>query len=60
MPKGNLSSSEKSVNQVNDATEKFTFVPTGLANNHTEAAEDLNAAKIAAMKAAELGGHTFF
>ncbi|KAI0504218.1 hypothetical protein KFK09_015168 [Dendrobium nobile] len=48
---GKPSSSAK---QVNDANEKFTLGPSGSANNHTEAAQDLNAAKVAAMKAAEL------
>lgn len=51
MPEGKLSSSS---NQVNDATEKLTLGLTGLANDHNEAAQDLNAAKVAAMKAAEL------
>lgn len=48
---GKPSSSSK---QVSDTTEKLTIGPTGLANNHTEATQDLNAAKVAAMKAAEL------
>ncbi|XP_020598037.1 arginine/serine-rich coiled-coil protein 2 isoform X2 [Phalaenopsis equestris] len=46
--------SSTSSNQLNDGKEKFTFGQTSSANNHAEPAQDFNAAKVAAMKAAEL------
>ncbi|PKA59810.1 hypothetical protein AXF42_Ash011935 [Apostasia shenzhenica] len=46
--------SSSSSRQGRDASEKLTPGPVGLASNQADGAQDLNAAKIAAMKAAEL------
>lgn len=50
MPEEKPSSSK----QVKEATEKVTLAPHVSTINHTESAQDLNAAKVAAMQAAEL------
>lgn len=50
----NPSSSSK---QVKGASDKFTSEPVNATGSQSETAQDLNAAKVAAMKAAELGGY---
>lgn len=44
-----------SLRQVKEASGKFTSEPIAISGNQSETAQDLNAAKVAAMKAAELG-----
>lgn len=46
-----------SLKQVKEMDEKVTLEHTSLITNQDGDGSDLNAAKVAAMKAAELGGH---